>query len=137
MAQSAGGFNDSGQSMSPPGALSQRTDMQPQAAMQIPDAAYGEQAQFQALQQGAPMAGGSSVPMPTPLTAATQRPNEPLTAGAPIGPGPGMEALPQESVYAQDLQKIAKYLPQFEAMAADENTPESFRLFVRYVRGSR
>lgn len=137
MAQSAGGFNGSGAAMSPPGALSQRTDMQPQSPMQLPDAAYGEQAQFQAEQSLAPMAGQPAVPMPPSLGAPTARPDEPLTAGAPVGEGPGMDVLPTDSVYKQDMQMIAKYLPQFEAMAADESTPDSFRLFVRFIRGSR
>lgn len=137
MAQNAGGFNSSGAAMSPPGAMSQRTDMQPQAAMQIPDAAYGEQQDYQQIQGGAPMAGQPAMPMPSPLTAPTGRPNEPITAGAPVGDGPGLEALPTDSVYKQDMRMIAKYLPQFEAMAADEATPEAFRLFVRFVRGSR
>ena len=36
-----------------------------------------------------PMAGLSL----TPLDAPTQRPDEPVTAGAPVGPGPGPEAI--------------------------------------------
>ena len=56
------GYNQSGVPLSPPGALSQRTDMQPQGAMQIPDAAYGEQQAFQEIQGGAPMAGPAAPP---------------------------------------------------------------------------
>lgn len=135
MAQGSSGFNQSGAALSPPGALSQRTDMQPQGAMQLPDAAYGEQAQFQADQGGAPMAGQPALPMPMGMSAPSQYPDQPVTSGAPMGPGPGMEALPDRSVMQQDMKKISKYLPQFEAMAGDEDTPESFRLFVRYLRG--
>lgn len=40
-------------------------------------------------QQSTPLAP----PPPVPLDAATQHPNEPLTAGAPSGPGPGPEVL--------------------------------------------
>ena len=137
MAQAAGGFNNSGQPLSPPGAMSQRTDMQAQGAMQLPDAAYGEQQDFQAIQAGAAMAGMPNTPMPVRLSDPTMNPDEPVTAGAPVGDGPGLDALPTDSPFSQDMQMIAKYMPQFEAMAADENTPETFRLFVRWVRSFR
>lgn len=137
MASASNGFNASGAALSPPGALSQRTDMQAQGAMQLPDAAYGEQQAFQDIQGGAPMAGGPAMPRPMGMSAPTQYPNEPVTAGAAMGDGPGPEALPQQgSPFTNDMKMIGKYIPQFEAMAADENTPESFRLFVRYLRGS-
>ena len=139
MTLATSGFNNSGAPVSPPGALSQRTDMQPQGAMQLPDAAYGEQQEFQQIQGGALMQGQMTMPTapPTGLMAPTERPEEPVTAGAPIGPGPGMEALPSDDPYQRDMKMLSKYMPQFEAMAADENTPESFRLFVRYVRANR
>lgn len=65
---------------------------------------YGErQARVQALKaapipqqapvNAAPPPAGPP-PQVTPLSAPTQRPNEPVTAGAPIGPGPGTEAIP-------------------------------------------
>lgn len=119
--------------VSAPGAASTRTDLGPgQARMQLPDAAYGEQADFQSIQAGAPMA---QMPMPGNLFAATDRPQEPITEGAPVGPGSNM--IPgQTDVMRQDTAKIAKYLPQFEAMAKLDDTPESFRLFVRYLRGA-
>jgi len=53
---------------------------------------------------------------PTPLTAPTSRPNEPITAGAPFGAGPGpVEAgipmyNPQGQAIAQ-LRNIAAYFP--------------------------
>lgn len=137
MALAASGFNNSGVAASPPGALSQRTDMRPQGAMQLPDAAYGEQQDFQQIQGGAPMQGTPVMPPPTGLMAPTERPDEPVTAGAPVGPGPGMESLPRDDVYGNDMKMLAKYMPQFESMAMEESTPESFRLFVRYVRANR
>jgi len=111
--------------------------MQAQGAMQLPDAAYGEQQDFQAIQAGAAMAGMPNTPMPVRLSEPTMNPDEPVTAGAPVGDGPGLDALPTDSPFSQDMQMIAKYMPQFEAMAADENTPETFRLFVRWVRSFR
>lgn len=137
MAPAAGGFNNSGAALSPPGALSQRTDMQTQAPMNIPNPGYGEQADFQQIQGGAPMAGAPMGPAPVPMSAPTNNPMEPVTAGAPVGPGPGPEVMGGNDPYAQDMKLISRYLPQFEAMAIQEDTPDSFRLFVRYLRGSR
>ncbi len=131
-------FNQSGVAVSPPGAMSQRTDMQAQGSMQIPDAAYGEQQAFQDMQGGAPMAGAPT-PMAAPpvgMGAPTQRPSEPVTAGANYGDGPGSGALPTDQTMQKDMQMIGKYLPVFESMAASDSVPESFRLFVRYLRGS-
>jgi hypothetical protein len=108
--------------------------------MQLPDAAYGEQKDFQEIQGGAPMQGRPAMPAmppPTGLMAPTERPNEPVTAGASVGPGPGMESLPKDDVFSNDMKMLGKYMPQFESMAMEENTPESFRLFVRYVRANR
>lgn len=122
--------------VSGPGALSQRTDGGPsQPRMQLPDAAYGEQAAFQEIQGGAPMAAEPPMPMPPGLMGPSARPEEPLTAGVPVGPGSNTLRTPP-SVMEQDMQAISKYLPQFERMAALEDTPESFRIFVRYLRGS-
>ena len=42
-------------------------------------------------EQAAPETG--FVPQAVPLDAPTQRPDEPVTAGAPVGPGPGPEIL--------------------------------------------
>ncbi len=122
--------------VSGPGALSQRTDGGPsQPRMQLPDAAYGEQANFQDIQGGAPMAADPGVPLPPGLGAPTMRPDEPVTEGVPVGPGSSVLRTPQ-SVTQTDIGKIAKYLPQFEAMARLDDTPESFRIFVRYLKGA-
>jgi hypothetical protein len=130
-------FNGSGMPVSPPGEMSMRSDMTAQGAMDIPDAAYGEQAEFQALQGGAPMAGGPAMPPPVGMMAPTTMPDVPLTDGIPSGPGAGPEALmPQTTVVDTDMKMLGKYLPQFEKMAAQEDSTESFRLWVRYLRGS-
>jgi hypothetical protein len=93
-----------------PGRLSQRTDGGPaskQAARYIAGGNYGDGG-LMSIQQGAPMAaspGTPSVPQgqvaqavqqgpqPVPLTEPSQRPNEPVTAGAAAGPGPGPSIL--------------------------------------------
>lgn len=96
--------------VSGPGALSRRTDGGPaQAVKEMGGGRYGERKQLTEMQAGAPMAGRPQTPQPkltrasvqaasnlppvTPLTAPTQRPDEPLTAGMPFGAGPGSEAL--------------------------------------------
>lgn len=92
-----------------PGALSKRTDRQP--ITDLPDARYGEATDFRRQQEGAPLAKDDPVaesrpsargaqsaasvaaPMPSPpitgLMDGTQRPGEPVTAGSPVGAGPG------------------------------------------------
>src|SRR5690348_16853868 len=57
-----------------------------------PGQPYGQAAQQQAALHAVPAA---PTPQAIPLTAPTQLPNEPVTAGAPIGAGPGPEVLPQ------------------------------------------
>lgn len=74
------------------------------AALPTPNAGGGDpmvaqiQAQIQA-QQGSRLdqiaKQGWDVPAVTPLSAPSQRPGEPVTAGLAIGAGPGPEILPQ------------------------------------------
>jgi hypothetical protein len=107
--------------VSGPGALSRRTDGQP--AMRVTGMPYGENADFYDLQQQAPMSrtsvaprgsaqGGtaSSTASVVPLFDATQRPNEPVTSGAVLGPGPGPAPAPTVRPKASTrLYLIAQY----------------------------
>lgn len=136
--------------VSGPGALSKRTDGQPK--MQLPDAKYGEQASFQQAQSAAPMAqapvAGGSTPIPspgnvppiTPLQAPTERPNEPVTAGAALGPGAGPDSLglqtDQATLRTQDAQALRKILPALIMEADSNDATPSFRNFVRVVRAN-
>ena len=120
-----------------PGKFAKRTDMQ--GAKRLPNAAYGEQKQFQADQAAAPMAKSAPNPMAnvTPLTAPTRRPNEPVTAGVDAGPGPGSEILGLKSpvdVQLQDLSKIAKYMPLMVRFAESPNSTGTMKAFVKYLR---
>lgn len=139
-----------------PGPLSRRTDGGPaQALKDLPDAKYGENSQFQALQQGAslsaspspqgrvqPFDANSLPPNPaagqvTPLSAPSGRPSEPVTSGASMGPGPGMEAIgaqPQQAAQ-QDLGKLAQSLPFFEMLANMPDANPSTRMLVNMVKG--
>lgn len=142
--------------VSGPGALSKRTDGGPaQALRDLPDAKYGENSQFQSLQQGAPLSasgpsGGSPgmdpgelPPNPAagqvvPFSEGTSRPEEPVTAGAAMGPGPGITAMGSPAqVEQQDMAKISKSLPLFEMMANMNDALPSTRLFVNLLRGSQ
>lgn len=119
--------------VSGPGALSQRTDGQP--AMQLPDAAYGEQAEFQSIQQGAPMMEEQAVTPPTPMLAPSDRPDEPVTAGAAVGPGrTPMEV--RRDLDTQEMGALGRYMPMMERMAARTDAPRSFRALVQFIRAT-
>jgi len=72
-----------------------------------------------------------------PLTRSSERPSEPLTAGTPLGPGPGPEvvARPGSGRPSEPLsERLAAYLPILESRAAQPDASANFRLFVRRVR---
>jgi hypothetical protein len=128
-----------------PGKFAKRTDRQ--GAKRLPNAAYGEQKDFQNQQAGAPMAKSPQQPaMPSirnamanviPLTAPTQRPSEPVTAGVDAGPGPGREILGLKSptdVTLQDLSKLSKYMPLMMEYADSPQSSGTMKAFVRYLR---
>jgi hypothetical protein len=89
-----------------------------QSARYISGLAYGEGQATMQQQQSAPMAGpsqveassplGATMPSVTPLTAPTERPNEPLTTGMDFGAGPGSEALnlPRERSLSEILASM-------------------------------
>lgn len=153
MAEQQGGYRrpSSPAPVSGPGALSRRTDGQ--GARYMAGGEYGEGQEMMDLQTSAPMSkapeqprarrprGGGQVAQeqmrPTPLFAPTERPDEPITAGAPFGPGPG--ASPQMSLAeesTQEAQMMRRYLPALESIAnSPEGTP-TFRRFVRFLRAA-
>lgn len=136
---------------SPPGKYAKRTDGGPgdtrQPQMNIPSAGYGEGVETAAIQAGAPLsATGGSAGNPlqqiadikskiVPLDAPTQRPDEPITAGMPFGDGPGTEVLPNFRQAEYDI--VDKYMPSLVRYADEPDTPQSFRLFVRYLQGNQ
>lgn len=128
-----------------PGKFAKRTDRQ--GAKRLPNAGYGEQKDFMAQQAGAPMAKAPNMPAGknplanvVPLTAPTQRPNEPVTAGVDAGPGPGREILglksPTETTL-QDLSKLAKYMPLMMQYADSPQSSGTMKAFVRYLRSQQ
>jgi hypothetical protein len=116
-------------------AYANRTDLNNPAKKLAAKAAtgqtYGEAGKQLASQRAVPMGGAPSdnVPAPQPmippgamgpLDRPTERPNEPVTAGSPFGPGPGPEALAaplpgvssltqKETLIAQLRQAYTKY----------------------------
>lgn len=118
-----------------PGANSTRTDggiASKQAQRYISGMPnYGDGQQVMDIQGGAPMAaapaapalpltssagnGQSVQPAVTSLTAPTQRPFEPVTAGSPLGAGPGPEAL---NLGAPDITQYQTVREGLQAYAA-------------------
>jgi len=126
-----------------------------QAAKYVSGLPYGEGQELMNIQQSAPLAAAPSIEqsgMPSGLASAaasqpiigldekSYRPNEPVTAGAALGPGPGMEALGPsmaESFNKQlqaDNQRLVQYLPSLEQMSNDPSVSNTFRNFVQYLK---
>jgi hypothetical protein len=106
-------------------------------------------------QQSAPLAAAPSIEqsgMPSGLASAaasqpviglnepSARPNEPVTSGAPLGPGPGMDALGPtvsqkfETQLIEDNRKLLEFLPSLESMANDPSSSTTFRGFIQYLK---
>jgi hypothetical protein len=131
--------------VSGPGSLSRRTDGGPiQGAKEIPGGGkYGERKELADLQSGAQMKGNPvpnvsspSVPSAPPqqltnLFAPTERPDEPITAGASFGPG---YTPPQEVSGRYKL--VSKYLPMLNEQASNPDVPDTFKNFVQFVNAA-
>ena len=101
-----------------PGKYSTRTDK-----LEMGSIAYGEGVETQAIKSGAPLSKTADAvsgpqdrvrPEQTPLTglyAETQRPDEPITSGIDMGPGPGSSALQMKKVTNKLSDTLAQMLP--------------------------
>lgn len=127
--------------VSPPGALSQRTDGgATQAPMLASGGEYGSRKDMAEIQGGSPLAGGGPSPMPapagptradlTPLDAPTQRPGEAVTAGMNSVPN----AQPSE-IDATTRERLIAALPTLVWLASQPKASEQTRQFVRSLRG--
>lgn len=101
------------------------------------------------MQAGSPASGGVKAPpqaqpiqlpvypdqIPS-LSTPTQRPEEPITDGLPIGPGRGVEALGAFDPRKIETQRLKRWLPLLSPLANDPEVPESVRSLVQYIRGS-
>jgi hypothetical protein len=152
MAENRGGYRkpNNPAPVSGPGKFSRRTDggpmdnKQPQRYMQ--GDGYGQSKELNELQAGAPLAGAPSrlpsqgqprkqMPMPTPFGAATERPDEPITAGAPVGQGPNELDLPTSQANVQDKQKLYVMLQILDRAASQPGASVATQNLVRRLRG--
>lgn len=127
-----------------PGQFSKRTDKAvSEANRSLPNADYGEQAQYQEQLQGAPMAQdvtgmnfndlfGNSAGNVTPLDAESAMPDVPVTDGAALGPGAGVDALSSSQSLANTY--MASYLPVLEYMASRPGSSDAARNLVRVLK---
>ena len=100
--------------------------------MDLPNAGYGENKSFQEIQSGAKLptqatgsAGGGSGPAAQSFVgmgAPSQQPGIPVTDGADMGMGAGMEALGIRSPSGEDAEELRKYLPTLIDIAQRDDT---------------
>lgn len=129
--------------VSGPGAMSKRTDGQP--IRDLPDAQYGENASFREAQSGAAVAssstsGAASRQATSPvigLGEPSSQPDVPVTAGADMGAGPGMEALGLPAdLDKMDADEFEKLRPMLIRRAQRDDTPKSVKLLIRRLLAS-
>lgn len=134
--------------VSGPGAMSKRTDGGPaQPARYMSGGDYGDGQEMMSLQQSAPMAaspapqtqaqwagGQQGPPAPTPLDAPTERPDEPLTHGSPMGAGAGPGVLANSAGPAGEWGTFKQYLPMLTEAANQKGVSPTFVQFVRFLR---
>lgn len=120
--------------VSGPGALSQRTDgAQPQ--MVASGNAYGERSAMEEIQGGAPMAGGGmSTAMLPGLMDPSGRPDEPITAGAPMGAGIGPQAAGIQSDAEVTNEQLRPFVRSLELMANMTGSNPETRQLVRILK---
>lgn len=122
-----------------PGAMSQRTDSpavggQPQ--MVASGGEYGSRTEMESIQGGAQMAQAPGTPAPRPagLLDPTARPEEPITAGAELGPGMGPQAAGIKSDFDITNDKLRPLVHSLEIIAnLPQSNPET-RAYVRALK---
>ena len=107
------------------GSMSKRTDLNvsKQPARYISGMPYGEGQATYEQQTAAPMAANPLAQVAsavTPITATTQRADEPVTAGIDMGAGPGSEVLPpmpmkSQPSLADTFNQLIKFDPSGDA----------------------
>lgn len=149
MPEGRGGYRQPGSPapVSGPGALSKRTDGPPgggQQPIRVPTGgAYGEGKELAQLQQAAPVAaseGGMGLLEQLGVSEGpgggepSLEPDTPVTAGAALGAGPGVEALRIPNPQDEDLKALLKYLPVWEHMANQPGSSKAARNLVRQLK---
>lgn len=131
--------------VSGPGQFSQRTDKAVSGANNtLPNAAYGENADYQDLKASAPMADsgqiaqsfgslfGNPAASVIGLNQDSQMPDVPVTDGAAAGLGQGPEAL--SSNQGQGNAYMASYLVALEYLANQPGSSDAARNLVRQLK---
>jgi hypothetical protein len=134
-----------GTPVSGPGQFSQRVDKAvSEANRQLPNADYGEQAAYQEQLQGAPMGApapsfsdmfGNPASRVIGFDAESQMPDVPVTDGAALGAGAGLEAL-NTTPPDPRLQQARAWIPALEWMANQPGSGDSARNFLRQVKAN-
>lgn len=125
--------------VSGPGALSARTDggAATQPGMVASGGAYGERQAMESIQSGAAMqggGGGTPGPPPTPLSAPTANPMEPITAGAEVGPGIGPVGAGIKTEHQATNEQMRPLLHSLEIIANLPGSNPETRSFVRNLK---
>lgn len=136
-----------GTPVSGPGQFSARTDKAVgNANASLPNAQYGENRDYQEQKSGAPMGQspdgtadfsslfGDPASRVVGLSEPSQDPNTPVTAGAALGAGVGVEALGLADQSSEDMQRLVPYLPVLEYMANQPGASWAMRNQVRKVK---
>lgn len=136
-----------GTPVSGPGPYSKRTDTAVSNANNtLPNAKYGEAKAYEEQKSGAPLAEAPAAPPMNlqqmfagmgqdvvPLGAESSEPDVPVTDGAALGPGAGLEGLnPQAPDPAMERQKM--YMPALEWLANRPGSSDSARNLVRQMK---
>lgn len=112
--------------VSGPGALSQRTDGPLHGPVPGTVDPTGQAA--------AP--AGPDLSQLTPFGAPTERPGEPISAGAPFGAGPGPSfGTGPAGMDAATAERLRSYLPVFIMLASNPDADPATKQYVRQLRG--
>lgn len=141
--------------VSGPGKNSQRTDGGPsvadakQAAQYISGMPYGEGQEINSIAQSAPMAAAPAPAMPaavmasmqtpptvTPFSSPTERPDEPVTTGVPVGPGANrLTGAPAVAASEADKEKSLMMIALLQQVADREDSSAASRNRLRRLKG--
>lgn len=92
---------------------------------------------MEGLQSGAPMQGSAPTPAPSALPGLmdpTASPDEPITAGAPVGPGIGPQGAGILSDAEVTNEKLRPLVHSLEVIANLPNSNPETRAFVRQLK---
>jgi hypothetical protein len=135
-----------GTPVSGPGQFSQRTDKAvSEANRSLPNAGYGEQAQYQEQMSGADIGGAAVAPSFSDFfgdpsagvvgfDADSTMPDTPVTDGAALGAGAGPEILSSTQGTANNY--MASYMPLLEYIASRPGSSDAARNLVRKMKAS-